>query len=178
MGNALLTIVPGRFKRRLLLAASLSLGLAFPTDALTIHRSFRTREAGFSFGTGTATASYPVDARIDQALDAAREHEAQKAKVIVGKVTRILDGATIHVVTDGNVLYKVRLNGLDPTPKNSPSDPQAVTFLAKRIKGRTVRVEWRTRDPSGNVLGSVFLDKTNVNDCLETLWRNGRTDEI
>lgn len=166
MDNALVTIVRGRSKRRLLLAASLSLGLALPTDALTIHRSFRTREAGFSFGTGTATIAYPVDARIDQALDAAREHEAQKTKVVVGKVTRILDGAAIHVVTDGNVLYKVRLNGLDSTAKHPPSDPKAAAFLSKRIKGRTVRVEWQTRDPSGNILGTVFLGKVNVNEEL------------
>ena len=42
--------------------------LATPLWGVTIHRSFRTREAGIGFGTGTASVVYPVDARIDKAI--------------------------------------------------------------------------------------------------------------
>lgn len=55
----------------------------FPLSATTIHRSFRTREAGFGFGTGTATVAYPVDAKIDKAINEARQKEAEKTKVII-----------------------------------------------------------------------------------------------
>ena len=46
--------------------------IALQTSAVTIHRSFRTREAGVGFGTGTAGVAYPVDAKIDKAIDEAR----------------------------------------------------------------------------------------------------------
>lgn len=57
--------------------------IALQSAAVTIHRSFRTREAGFGFGTGTAGVAYPVDARIDKAIDEARQKEAEKVKVII-----------------------------------------------------------------------------------------------
>ena len=50
--------------------------VALQSAAVTIHRSFRTREAGFGFGTGTAGVAYPVDARIDKAIDETRQKEA------------------------------------------------------------------------------------------------------
>ena len=39
--------------------------LATPLWGVTIYRSFRTREAGIGFGTGTAGVAYPVDAKAE-----------------------------------------------------------------------------------------------------------------
>ena len=63
----------GRNRLAIVLAFSL---VALQSAAVTIHRSFRTREAGFGFGTGTAGVAYPVDAKIDKAIDEARQKEA------------------------------------------------------------------------------------------------------
>ena len=137
--------------------------IVLQSAAVTIHRSFRTREAGFGFGTGKATVAYPVDSRVAAALDEAEEKNAAKTKVIIGKCTRVSDGDTIHVVTDGNVKFKVRLDRIDAPEKDQPYGKESTAYLTKLIKGRTVRVEWQKKDKYGRVLGIVYLDKTDIN---------------
>ena len=100
-----------------MLAFSIAALTVFSASAVTIHRSFRTREAGVGFGTGTAGVAYPVDAKIDKAIDEARQKEAAKTKVIIGRCTKVSDGDTIHVVTDGNEKFKVRLDRIDAPKK-------------------------------------------------------------
>ena len=146
--------------RLIVVAVSL---IALQSVAATIHRSFRTREAGIGFGTGTTGVAYPVDARIDKAIDEARQKEAEKTKVIIGKVTKVSDGDTIHVVTDGNEKYKVRLDRIDAPESDQPYGKESAEYLAKLIKGKNVRVEWKERDRYGRVLGIVFLDQADVN---------------
>ena len=70
----------------------LIVGFTLPVSALTLHRSFRTREAGVGFGAGSATVAYPVDAKVAKVLDEAAEKEAEKVKVIVGKCTNVSCG--------------------------------------------------------------------------------------
>ena len=132
--------------------------LSAPLWGVTVHRSFRTREAGFGFGTGTATVAYPVDAKIDKAIDETRQKEAEKTKVIIGKVTRVSDGDTIHVVTGGNEKYKVRLDRIDAPESDQPYGKESAAYLSKLINGRTVRVEWVKKDQNGRILGIVYLD--------------------
>ena len=137
--------------------------IALQSAAVTIHRSFRTREAGFGFGTGTAGVVYPVDAKIDKAIDEARQKEAEKTKVIIGRRTKVSDGDTIHVVTDGNVKFKVRLDRIDAPEKDQPYGKESTAYLASLIRGKTVRVEWVKKDQYGRVLGIIYLDKTDIN---------------
>ena len=146
----------GRNRLAIVLAFSL---VALQSVAVTIHRSFRTREAGFGFGTGTAGVAYPVDARIDKAIDEARQKEAEKTKVIIGRCTKVSDGDTIHVVTDGNVKFKVRLDRIDAPEKDQPYGKESTDYLTSLIRGKTVRVEWQKKDQYGRVLGIVYLDK-------------------
>ena len=140
------------------IVAAVSL-IALQSAAVTIHRSFRTREAGFGFGSGTATVAYPVDAKIDKAIDEARQKEAEKTKVIIGRCTKVSDGDTIHVVTDGNVKFKVRLDRIDAPEKDQPYGKESAAYLSSLIRGKTVRVEWQKKDQYGRVLGIVYLDK-------------------
>ena len=148
-----------RFGRGILLAFSIATLTVLSAPAVTIHRSFRTREAGVGFGTGTASVAYPVDARVDKAIDEARQKEAEKTKVIIGQCTRVIDGDTIHVVTGGNVRFKVRLERIDAPESDQPYGKEATDYLAKLIKGRTVRVEWVKKDRYGRILGIVYYDQ-------------------
>ena len=151
------------FWRGALLAFSIAALTVFSASAVTIHRSFRTREAGVGFGTGTASVAYPVDAKIDKAIGEARQKEAEKTKVIIGKVTKVSDGDTIHVVTDGNVKFKVRLDRIDAPESDQPYGKESTAYLSSLICGKTVRVEWVKKDQYGRVLGIVYLDKTDIN---------------
>ena len=148
-----------RFWRGILLAFSIATLTVLSASAVTIHRSFRTREAGVGFGTGTASVAYPVDARIDKAIDEARQKEAEKVKVVIGLCTKVIDGDTIHVVTGGNVRFKVRLERIDAPESDQPYGKEATDYLAKLIKGRTVRVEWVKKDRYGRILGIVYYDQ-------------------
>ena len=141
----------------------LSAALSLPLFGITIHRSFRTREAGVGFGTGTAGVAYPVDAKIDKAIDEARQKEDEKVKGIIGRCTKVSDGDTIHVITDGNVKFKVRLDRIDAPEKDQPYGNESTTYLSSLIRGKTVRVEWQKKDRYGRVLGIVYLDKTEIN---------------
>ena len=144
------------FWRGALLAFSIAALTVFSVSAVTIHRSFRTREAGFGFGTGRSGVAYPVDAKIDKAIDEARQKEAEKTKVIIGRCTKVSDGDTIHVVTDGNVKFKVRLDRIDAPEKDQPYGKESTAYLTSLIRGKTVRVEWVKKDQYGRVLGIVY----------------------
>ena len=144
-----------------MLAFSIAALTAFSASAVTIHRSFRTREAGVGFGTGTAGVAYPVDAKIDKAIDEARQKEAEKTKVIIGRCTKVSDGDTIHVVTDGNEKFKVRLNRIDAPEKDQPFGKESTEYLSKLIRGKTVRVEYDSKDQYGRILGIVYLEQSS-----------------
>ena len=150
----------GRNRLAIVLAFSL---VALQSAAVTIHRSFRTREVGVGFGTGMAGVAYPVDAKIDEAIDEARQKESEKTKVIIGRCTKVRDGDTIHVVTDGNVKFKVRLDRIDAPEKDQPYGKESTAYLTSLIRGKTVRVEWVKKDQYGRVLGIVYLDKADIN---------------
>ena len=123
----------------------------------------RTQEASVGRGADEATV-YPANAKVVKAVGEAAENEASaKTKVIIGKCTRVSDGDTIHVVTDGNVKFKVRLDRIDAPESDQPYGKESTAYLSSLIRGKTVRVEWQKKDQYGRVLGIVYLDKTDVN---------------
>lgn len=70
--------------------------VAWQSAGLVLHRSFRTREAGFGLGTGKATVAYPVDAKVDKALDEAAEKDAAKANKQVPLVEYVSNPSERH----------------------------------------------------------------------------------
>ena len=134
--------------------------VVLPLLAVTFHRSFRSRDINIGGGAGF---SVPVETRIAQAIDEGDEKDAQRTKVVIGKVTSAEDGNTIHVVTDGNVLFKVRLAHIATPAKGQPGGKQATEHLSKLIRGRTVRVEYIDRIRGGLLLGTVYLGGNDVN---------------
>jgi len=143
-----------------LVLAALVLGDA---RALTIHRSFGSRHVGFGGGIGC---DVPVDAKAAAALDGAREKEAARAKVYVGRVTRVLSGDEIVVVTGGGSSVPVKLGGIVVPDVSQPNGKSAAAFLKKLVHGRQVRVEYSNRDDRGRVLGAVTLNKKDVNQMM------------
>ena len=149
--------------KRGVIALTIGLLIALQSEALTLHRSFCTREVGVGFGTGKATVAYPIDARAAKVIAEARADEAKKIKVIIGRCTRVSDGDTIHVVTSGNMKYMVRLELIDAPGSDQPFGEESAAYLSSLVRGRTVRVEWQRKDRYGCVVGIVYLGKTNVN---------------
>ena len=152
-----------RFWRGILLAFSIATLTVLSAPAVTIHRSFRTREAGVGFGTGTASVAHPVDARIDKAIDEARQKEAAKTKVIIGRCTKVSDGDTITVLDSEKVQHKVRLDRIDAPEKKQAFGEKSKQHLSEMVFGKDVRVEWQKKDRYQRILGIVFIGEKDVN---------------
>ena len=137
--------------------------IALQAAGVTVHWSFRTREAGVGFGTGTAGVAYPVDAKIDKAIDEARQKEAAKTKVIIGRCTKVADGDTITVLDSEKVQHKVRLDRIDAPEKKQAFGEKSKQHLAEMVFGKDVRVEWQKKDRYQRILGIVFIGEKDVN---------------
>ena len=146
-----------------MLAFSIATLTVLSAPAVTIHRSFRTREAGVGFGTGTASVAYPVDARVDKAIDEARQKEAAKTKVIIGRCTKVSDGDTITVLDAEKVQHKVRLDRIDAPEKKQAFGEKSKQHLSEMVFGKDVRVEWQKKDRYQRILGIVFIGEKDVN---------------
>ena len=98
-------------------------------------------------------------------LIAARSASAkteQNAQSIVGKVTRVSDGDTIWV-NDRHGRHKVRLNRIDAPESNQPFGDESTAHLRSLIGDKDVRIEYKSTDRYGRILGIVFLGETDIN---------------
>ena len=146
-------------RKRKDVAFGLGLLVAVQAAAVTLHRSFRTQEVGFG---GGASVLVPVEARVAKAIDEAQEKEAKRPKVAIGTVTKVCSGDLIHVLTDGDTLFNVRLSRIDAPEIGQPYGKEAVAYLTKMIHGRTVRVEYVGKNRQNLILGVVYLNRKGV----------------
>lgn len=79
-----------------------------------------------------------------------------KAEEFSGKVVKVVDGDTIHVLHDFNTV-KVRLSGVDTPEKHQAFGQQAKNFTAAQCFGQEVTVVAVERDKYGRVVGEVTL---------------------
>ena len=86
----------------------------------------------------------------------------QKTLSIVGMVTRVSDGDTIWV-NNGLLRYKVRLNRIDAPESKQPYGKESAAHLKSLIFGKEVRVEYKTTDRYGRILGIVVIGEKDVN---------------
>lgn len=94
------------------------------------------------------------------------------------KVTRILDGDTIEVISgdDYSGLYKnfrIRLNAIDAPEKSQPFGQRSRQFLADTIGGENVIINSHGNDRYGRILGDVMVRQCkpacvifNVNEAM------------
>lgn len=78
--------------------------------------------------------------------------------VIVGKVTRVVDGDTIVVSVPGRGPVKVRFAGVDAPEKDQPGGALA-TAMVLMLSGQPVTVRVRTIGAYGRVVGDVLSEK-------------------
>jgi endonuclease YncB( thermonuclease family) len=92
------------------------------------------------------------------------------AATITGKVVRVADGDTFTLLTSDNRQERIRLDGIDAPEKGQDFSEKSRQHLASFVAGKNVRVEYKTRDMYGRILGTVFVGKTNIN---HNMLRNG-----
>ncbi|EGN2600661.1 thermonuclease family protein [Salmonella enterica] len=74
-----------------------------------------------------------------------------------GKVTRIIDGDTVEVLTNSKQPVRVRLADIDAPEKGQPFGEKSRQYLAALIFGKVVSVEEKSRDRYGRTLGVISL---------------------
>jgi endonuclease YncB( thermonuclease family) len=91
---------------------------------------------------------------------------------IVGKVVAVTDGDTIKILDANNVLYKVRLTGIDAPEKAQPYGNASRKHLASLVAEKNVRVESSKNDRYGRLLGKVWVQPDDCPGCDKTLDAN------
>lgn len=107
-----------------------------------------------------------------QPQSSTQSEQKSQVSLITAKVTRVVDGDTIHVSIDGKD-ETVRLIGVDTPETHHPSQPvepygpEAESFTRSQLDGKTVYLEKdvQERDKYGRLLAYVWLEKpTEFND--------------
>lgn len=85
------------------------------------------------------------------------------ADTLTGKVVKVHDGDTIHVLQADNVREKIRLSGIDTPELGQPYGKAARRYLASFIAGKQVIIEWDKKDRYGRIVGKVLFDGSDIN---------------
>ncbi len=85
------------------------------------------------------------------------------ASTITGKVVAVTDGDTVKVLDETKTLHKIRLNDIDAPEKKQAFGNKSKENLAKYISGKNVSVEYSKKDRYGRILGTIYLDKKDIN---------------
>jgi len=80
-----------------------------------------------------------------------------------GKVIKITDGDTVHVLDAEKTTHKIRLAGIDAPERGQPYGKAAGKFLSKQINQQTVCVDWHKRDRYKRLVGVIHYEGRDVN---------------
>lgn len=88
---------------------------------------------------------------------------ALQAAEVSGRVVGVADGDTITVLDSAQAQHKVRLQGIDAPEKAQAFGQRSKEHLSDQVFGRQVTVQYDKRDRYGRLVGTVFLEGTDVN---------------
>ena len=72
-----------------------------------------------------------------------------------GKVVKVTDGDTIHVLLDKET-HKIRLLHIDAPESKQAFGTKATQALGEKIFGKDVKVVWKERDRYKRILGDIL----------------------
>lgn len=80
-----------------------------------------------------------------------------------GKIIKVTDGDTVHVLDDEQQTHKIRLAGIDAPELGQAYGQAARKFLAKQVNQKTVCVDWHKRDKYQRLVGVIKYEGRDVN---------------
>ena len=90
---------------------------------------------------------------------------APVSEVLSGRVTKVVDGDTLHLRVDGNQ-HVIRLHEIDAPELVQPWGRQARRALSKKVFRKNVVVEVSTTDAYGRLVGKVWLGERDINRVM------------
>src|SRR5688572_8103463 len=85
--------------------------------------------------------------------------------ILVGTVTKIVDGDTIDVDLSSGPI-RVRLHGIDTPERGQPWAKESTAALASLVAGKKIQVEPFEQDRYERMIGIVYRGEVNVNHQL------------
>ena len=85
------------------------------------------------------------------------------ADTLTGKVIKITDGDTVHVLQANHIKEKIRLAGIDAPERKQPHGKKATRYLASLIGNKLVTVEYSKRDRYGRIVGKIEYKGLDIN---------------
>ena len=82
---------------------------------------------------------------------------------LIGKVTKIVDGDTFDLLTEGLVTFRIRMNGIDCPESKQTDFKLCKEALADFIYGKMVWIVISGKDRWKRALADVYLGKKNIN---------------
>ena len=114
----------------------------------------------------------PVEAPVDapprsDPVEKPPVHAAQGTDnpVLIGTVTRVLDGDTIEVQLSSGPIH-VRFGSIDAPEKNQPWGVQAKDALTRKLSKQEVELEVVTQDRYERLVAIVYVGGVNVNEWM------------
>ncbi|RVU81547.1 nuclease [Leucothrix sargassi] len=83
--------------------------------------------------------------------------------MLPGRVIKVVDGDTVHVLDAKKVKHNIRMAGIDAPERGQPYSKAATKFLKKMVAGKNVCVEWYKKDRYKRLVGVVFYDNKDIN---------------
>ena len=103
----------------------------------------------------------------DRRSDESQNHAVSQANgILTGKVTRISDGDTFHMLLADKRSIKIRLFGIDSPEERQPFYQQAKNELSRLIFNKTVSINSDDKDQYGRYLAIAFVDGQSVNEAM------------
>ncbi len=82
------------------------------------------------------------------------------AEIIEGKVVKVVDGDTIHLLIKDNKAIKIiRLSGIDAPERKQDYGKKAKRYLSEFIGNKEVSVTYSKVDRYGRLIGTIFIDE-------------------
>jgi len=85
-------------------------------------------------------------------------------EIITGTVVQVTDGDTFTLLTTENKQEQIRLADIDAPEKGQDFSGTSRLYLGELLAGKTIQVEYKSKDQSGHILGTVFVDGKNINE--------------
>lgn len=84
------------------------------------------------------------------------------ADTVEGKVVKVCDGDTVHLLAGGEK-SKIRLDRIDAPESRQEYGKEATKHLRDLIFEKTVRICYDKKDRYGRILGLIFLGEKDIN---------------
>ena len=85
------------------------------------------------------------------------------AETLSGRVVKITDGDTVHVLDDVQERHKIRLAGIDEPERGQPFGKRSKEYLSDLVATELVLVDWNKRDRYKRIVGKIIHDGRDIN---------------